>query len=58
MKINSTIVFGVKRFVRKYILCYTFIHKSLNQARLKFPAASAECRVKSEVKVEVEVEYC
>ena len=47
MKINSTIVFSEKRFTSKYILCYTFIHKLMNQARLKFCAASVECRVKS-----------
>ena len=30
MKIDITIVFSVKRAVRKYILCYTFIHKISN----------------------------
>ena len=30
MKINITIVFSVKRAVRKYILCYTFIHELMN----------------------------
>ena len=50
MKISSFITFSVKRSVRKHILCYTFIHKLLNQARLKFCAASVE--------VEVEVEVC
>ena len=29
-----TIVFSVKRAVRKYILCYTFIHKLMNNRQI------------------------
>ena len=56
MKINIIIVFSVKRPVRKYIFCYTFINKLMNQARLKFCAASVvECRV---LKLKFSVEVC
>ena len=36
MKISITIVFSVKRpvTVRKYILCYTFIHKLMNNRQI------------------------
>ena len=44
MKINITIVFSMKHPVRKYIYCYTFINKLMNQARLQTCAASVvEC---------------
>ena len=34
MKINNTILLSVKSPVRKYILSYTFIHKSMNNRQI------------------------
>ena len=31
---NITIVFSVKRAVKKYILCYTFIHKLMSNRQI------------------------
>ena len=46
MKMNSSIVFSVKRLVRKYMFSCTFIHKWMNKARLKTCAAYVvECWV-------------
>ena len=50
-------MFSVKRTVRKHILCYTFIQKLMNQARLKFCAASSVEWVKLKLKLS-EVEVC